>query len=39
MPQVQARRAYDQPEASDGRRVPVDRLWPRRLGHAEIERG
>jgi uncharacterized protein YeaO (DUF488 family) len=31
MPQVRARRVYDQPEASDGRRVLVDRLWPRGL--------
>ena len=31
MPLVQARRVYDEPEASDGRRVLVDRLWPRGL--------
>lgn len=30
-PQVQVRRAYDAPEADDGRRVLVDRLWPRGL--------
>ncbi|MGN6128331.1 MAG: DUF488 domain-containing protein [Humibacter sp.] len=26
---VQVRRIYDAPEASDGKRVLVDRLWPR----------
>ena len=31
MSQVQARRVYEAPEASDGRRVLVDRLWPRGL--------
>jgi uncharacterized protein YeaO (DUF488 family) len=31
MPQVRARRVYDEPAASDGRRVLVDRLWPRGL--------
>lgn len=30
-PQVQVRRAYDAPESSDGKRVLVDRLWPRGL--------
>ena len=28
---VQVRRAYDPPEAEDGQRVLVDRLWPRGL--------
>ena len=28
---VQMKRAYDAPEASDGTRVLVDRLWPRGL--------
>ena len=28
---MQARRVYSAPEASDGRRVLVDRLWPRGL--------
>ena len=28
---VQVKRAYDAPEASDGTRVLVDRLWPRGL--------
>lgn len=27
--QVEAKRIYDKPAASDGRRVLVDRLWPR----------
>ncbi len=31
MPAAQARRVYDQPMPSDGRRVLVDRLWPRGL--------
>jgi uncharacterized protein YeaO (DUF488 family) len=31
MPRVRARRVYDEPEPSDGRRVLVDRLWPRGL--------
>jgi uncharacterized protein YeaO (DUF488 family) len=30
-PQVRVRRAYDAPESSDGKRVLVDRLWPRGL--------
>lgn len=32
------RRAYDAPEAADGARVLVDRLWPRGLSkdHAEL---
>jgi uncharacterized protein YeaO (DUF488 family) len=29
--QVRVRRVYDAPEAADGRRVLVDRLWPRGL--------
>lgn len=31
MQQVRARRVYEPPEPSDGRRVLVDRLWPRGL--------
>ena len=30
-PTVRVRRAYDPPESDDGRRVLVDRLWPRGL--------
>ena len=30
-PQVRLRRAYEAPDPSDGRRVLVDRLWPRGL--------
>ena len=30
-PRVQVRRAYDPPDADDGYRVLVDRLWPRGL--------
>jgi uncharacterized protein YeaO (DUF488 family) len=32
--QVQVRRVYDPPEADDGQRVLVDRLWPRGLSKA-----
>ena len=28
---VQVRRVYDPPQSDDGRRVLVDRLWPRGL--------
>jgi uncharacterized protein YeaO (DUF488 family) len=31
MPEVHARRVYEQAAESDGRRVLVDRLWPRGL--------
>jgi uncharacterized protein YeaO (DUF488 family) len=31
MPEVRARRVYEEAAASDGRRVLVDRLWPRGL--------
>jgi uncharacterized protein YeaO (DUF488 family) len=31
MANVQVRRVYDPPEPDDGRRVLVDRLWPRGL--------
>lgn len=31
MQEVRARRVYEQPVPSDGRRVLVDRLWPRGL--------
>ena len=31
---VQVRRAYEQPEPTDGTRVLVDRLWPRGLSKA-----
>lgn len=34
MPQVQARRVYEEPAASDGKRILVDRLWPRGLAKA-----
>ncbi|MCY1520566.1 hypothetical protein D9M68_553480 [compost metagenome] len=29
MPAIQIKRIYDQPKASDGYRILVDRLWPR----------
>lgn len=31
---VQVRRAYDPPQADDGQRILVDRLWPRGLSKA-----
>jgi uncharacterized protein YeaO (DUF488 family) len=34
MTTVRARRVYEEPEASDGKRVLVDRLWPRGLAKA-----
>jgi uncharacterized protein YeaO (DUF488 family) len=30
-PDIRVRRVYDQPEAADGARVLVDRIWPRGL--------
>src|SRR2546421_10484741 len=30
-PSIRVRRVYDQPEAADGARVLVDRIWPRGL--------
>jgi uncharacterized protein YeaO (DUF488 family) len=36
---VRVRRVYDPPRADDGRRVLVDRIWPRGLGkeHARLD--
>lgn len=34
-PQVRVRRAYDPPDAEDGARALVDRLWPRGLRKAD----
>ena len=34
MTTVRARRVYEAPDAADGRRVLVDRLWPRGLAKA-----
>jgi uncharacterized protein YeaO (DUF488 family) len=36
---VQVRRVYDEPEPGDGRRVLVDRVWPRGLSkdHAHLD--
>jgi uncharacterized protein YeaO (DUF488 family) len=31
MPEVRARRVYEEPQPGDGKRVLVDRLWPRGL--------
>lgn len=35
-PQVQIKRVYDEALATDGRRVLVDRLWPRGIAKAAI---
>lgn len=32
---VQLKRAYEEPEANDGARILVDRLWPRGVGQDE----
>ncbi|HVX45890.1 MAG TPA: DUF488 family protein [Mycobacteriales bacterium] len=36
-PAVQVRRVYDEPSPEDGRRVLVDRLWPRGMAKDEAE--
>ena len=35
MGEISIKRAYEAPSASDGRRVLVDRLWPRGVSRAE----
>jgi uncharacterized protein YeaO (DUF488 family) len=35
MPRIQIKRAYAAPAAGDGRRVLVDRLWPRGVSKAD----
>ncbi|HEY1751741.1 MAG TPA: DUF488 family protein [Caulobacteraceae bacterium] len=37
MAKVSIKRAYEAPAAGDGRRVLVDRLWPRGVGKAEAK--
>ncbi|MGA7087779.1 MAG: DUF488 family protein [Candidatus Dormiibacterota bacterium] len=37
MAKVQVRRAYDKPSPSDGRRVLVDRIWPRGLTKSKVQ--
>ncbi|WP_306360864.1 DUF488 domain-containing protein [Nocardia sp. CC227C] len=36
-PRFQVKRVYDPPESSDGRRVLVDRLWPRGISKQAAE--
>lgn len=36
-PRFRVKRVYDEPEASDGRRVLVDRLWPRGVSKQAAE--
>jgi uncharacterized protein YeaO (DUF488 family) len=36
-PQVRVRRVYDSPEPGDGRRVLVDRLWPRGVTKSAVD--
>jgi uncharacterized protein YeaO (DUF488 family) len=31
MPDIRIKRVYEEPDASDGKRILVDRLWPRGL--------
>lgn len=35
--QIAVKRVYDQPDASDGVRILIDRLWPRGLSKAELK--
>ena len=35
--QIQIKRVYDPPEASDGVRILIDRLWPRGLSKAALK--
>ncbi|HET7411639.1 MAG TPA: DUF488 domain-containing protein [Pararhizobium sp.] len=37
MPELKIKRAYDPPEHSDGKRVLVDRLWPRGVSKDELK--
>ena len=37
MPQLRSKRVYLPPEAEDGCRVLVDRLWPRGLSRAKAQ--
>lgn len=34
---IRIERAYDEPEPEDGRRVLVDRIWPRGVSREELE--
>ena len=34
---IAVKRVYDQPEAADGVRILIDRLWPRGLSKAELK--
>ena len=34
---IRTKRVYDKPKVSDGRRVLIDRLWPRGLAKAEAK--
>ncbi len=36
-PQIQIKRVYDPPEASDGVRILIDRLWPRGMSKAALK--
>lgn len=35
MPRIDIKRAYDKPSPKDGKRILIDRLWPRGLEKAE----
>ena len=34
---IQLKRAYDEPQPEDGRRMLVDRIWPRGVSREELE--
>jgi uncharacterized protein YeaO (DUF488 family) len=36
-PEIAIKRVYEQPEASDGKRILVDRLWPRGLSKEKAQ--
>lgn len=36
MPDIRLKRAYDEPERSDGARILVDRLWPRGIKKEDL---
>lgn len=37
MPEIRVKRVYAEPEPEDGRRVLVDRLWPRNVSKDRID--
>jgi uncharacterized protein YeaO (DUF488 family) len=35
--EIKIKRVYEQPQAQDGRRILVDRLWPRGLSREKVK--